>query len=85
MTSPEVATQTDLVGEFVFDVLLDTPEHEGLEYHVESAELVGVDGGLALDVVLDVLGEPLAELLVGVEQRRHDEVQQRPELPGVGD
>ena len=31
-------------------------------------------------IYLDVLGEPLVEPQVRVEQRRHDEVQQRPQL-----
>ncbi len=31
-------------------------------------------------MTLDVLGEPLVELFVRVEQGRHDEVKQRPQL-----
>lgn len=31
-------------------------------------------------MALDVLGEPLVELFVGIEQRGHDEVQQGPQL-----
>lgn len=39
-----------------------------------------IDGRLVLGVALDVLGEPLVELFVGIEQRGHDEVQQGPQL-----
>ena len=41
-----------------------------------------VDGSLVLGVALDVLGEPLVELVVGVEQCGHDEVEQGPQLWG---
>ena len=37
-------------------------------------------GGLVLGVPLDVLAEPLVELIVRVEQGRHDKVQQGPQL-----
>ena len=47
---------------------------------MEAAELVLVHRALVLGVALDVLGEPLAELVVRVEERRHDEVEQRPQL-----
>lgn len=39
-----------------------------------------IQRGLVLGVALDVLGEPFGELLVRVEERGHDEVQQRPQL-----
>ena len=39
-----------------------------------------VDGRLVFGVALDVLGEPLVKLVVGIEQRGHDEVQQGPQL-----
>ena len=42
--------------------------------------LVNVALDPVLGVVLDVPAEPVVELSVGVEQRGHDEVQQRPEL-----
>lgn len=39
-----------------------------------TAALTLVNGRLVFRVALDVLGKPLAKLLVGVEQRGHDEV-----------
>ncbi len=36
--------------------------------------------GLVLSVALDVLTEPLVELVMRIEQERHDKMQQRPEL-----
>ena len=35
---------------------------------------------LVLRSILDVLREPLVELIVGVEQARHDEVQEGPQF-----
>jgi hypothetical protein len=73
---------THLVAELILDVLLDAPEHERLEDHVQSPELVLVVFAAALLVgcVFDVAREPLAELVVRIEETRHDEVKQRPEL-----
>ena len=45
-----------------------------------SVALTLVDGRLVFGVALDVLGEPLVELFMGIKQRRHDEVQQGPQL-----
>lgn len=39
-----------------------------------------IDSRFILGVALDVFGEPLIELFVGIEQRGHDEVQQGPQL-----
>lgn len=44
------------------------------------AVLTLIDGRLVFSVALDVLGEPLVKLVVGIKQRRHDEVQQGPQL-----
>jgi hypothetical protein len=71
---------THLVTELVLDVLLDTTEHERLEDHVKSPQLMLVHRSLVLGVALDVLGEPLAELVVRVEEGRHDEVEEGPEF-----
>eukprot|EP01136_Pigoraptor_vietnamica_P043776 Opistho-1_new@19633 len=70
----------NLLCEFVLDILLDSPEHKGLQNHVQPRELVLVKPGLLLGVTLNVLREPLVELLVRVKQTRHDKVQQRPQL-----
>lgn len=116
-----------LVRQLVFHVLLDAAQHERLQDHVQSGELVWnriaqahikaqpedqrslmnislevhptqkrnnnfpqnreteagltlIDGRFVLSVALDVFGEPLVELFVGIEQRGHDEVQQGPQL-----
>lgn len=44
------------------------------------AELTLINGWLVFSVALDVLGEPLVKLFVGIKQRWHDEVQQGPQL-----
>ena len=49
-------------------------------FSVLGVGLTLVDGRLVLSVALDVLGEPLVKLFVGIEQRGHDEVKQRPQL-----
>lgn len=70
----------DLATDLVLDVFFYTAEHEGLEDGVEALDLVLVEGALVLAVGLDVFGEPLLELLVGVEELGHYEVEQGPEL-----
>jgi hypothetical protein len=35
---------------------------------------------LVLGSILNVLGEPFVEFIMGIKQTRHDEVQQRPEF-----
>lgn len=73
-----------LVAELILDVLLDAPEHKRFENHVQPPELVLVVLAAALLVsrILNVAREPLAELVVRVEETRHDEVEQRPKLCG---
>ena len=58
---------------------LDTTQHERLEDHVQTPQLMFVElAALVLGGVLDVLGEPFVELVMGIEETRHDEVQKRP-------
>lgn len=45
-----------------------------------SEGLTLVNGRLVFGVALNVLGEPLVKLFMGIKQRRHDEVQQGPQL-----
>ena len=60
---------------------LDTTKHERLQDHMQTAELVLVElATFVLRSILDVLGEPFIELVVGVEQTRHDEMKQCPQL-----
>lgn len=61
--------------------LFDASQHERLEYEVEPRHLLLVHLAPGpLGVSLDVLAEPLLELVVGVEQGRHHEVKEGPEL-----
>ncbi len=70
-----------LVAKFVLNVTLDTTKHEWLKDHVEPTQLVLVQlATLVLSSVLDILREPLVELIMGVKKTRHDEVKQCPEL-----
>jgi hypothetical protein len=65
-------------------VLLHTTKHERLEDHVQSSQLLRLElTATSASSILNVLGEPFGELFVRVEQRRHDEVEQRPEFCGV--
>lgn len=50
-----------------------------------EVRLTLIDGRFVLSVALDVFGEPLVELFVGIEQRGHDEVQQGPQLRDSND
>lgn len=45
-----------------------------------EVKLTLIDRRLVFSVTLDVLGEPLIELFVGIKQRGHDEMQQSPQL-----
>ncbi|TFA99797.1 hypothetical protein CCMA1212_008205 [Trichoderma ghanense] len=72
--------QLNLVAKLLLYVLLDTTKHKRLQDHVKPLQLVLVQFRVALGVRLDVLGEPFTELVVGVKERRHDEVQQGPQL-----
>lgn len=65
--------------EFFFDVLLHPSQHEGLQNGVESVQLSLLELPLVLSV-LYIPGKPLLELVVGVEELRHDEVEQGPEF-----
>lgn len=46
----------------------------------KGARLTFVDRALILGVALDVFGEPLVKLVMGVKERRHYEVEERPQL-----
>ena len=73
--------ETNLVTELVLHVPLYTTQHERFEDHMKTAQLMLVElAALVLRSILDVLGEPLVELVMRIEQTRHDEMQQRPKL-----
>jgi hypothetical protein len=60
---------------------LDSAQHEGLEDHVQPAQLVLIQlAALVLRGILNIFGEPLIELIMGVEQARHDEMQECPKF-----
>jgi hypothetical protein len=72
---------THLVTQLLLHVLLHTTQHERLEDHMQSSQLFRLElTATSASSILNVLGEPFGELLVRVEQRRHDEVEQRPEF-----
>lgn len=70
----------DFVRELVFNVLLHSAKHERFEDHMQTGQVLLVDARLVLGMRLDVFGEPFVELLVRIEQRWHDEMQQGPQL-----
>ena len=60
---------------------LHTTQHEGLQDHMQSPELMLVKpAALVLSGILDLLGEPFVELVMRVEQTWHDEVKQSPQF-----
>ena len=60
---------------------LDATQHERLQDHMKTAKLMLVElAALVLSSILDVLREPLVELIVGVEQARHNEMQEGPQF-----
>jgi len=62
-------------------MFLDAAKHERLEDHMQSPKLFRLERpASSTRGVLDILREPLAELLVRVKQARHDEVKQCPEF-----
>ena len=70
-----------LFAEFVLDMALHTTQHERLQDHMKTAQLVLVEfAPLVLGSILDILREPLVELVVRVEQSRHDEMEESPQL-----
>jgi len=72
-----------LLADLVLDVLLDAAQHERLQNGVQSLNFDLVELFLVLTVCLDVLGEPLIEQLMGVEEVRHHKVEQRPQFGHV--
>ena len=70
-----------LLAQFVLHIFLDTAQHERLKDHMQSAKLVFVEFvAFILSSILDVLREPFIELVMRIEQTRHDEVQQCPKF-----
>ena len=64
-----------LLCHLMLNVPFDPAQHEGFEDHVQSGELLLVQGRLLLCMALNVPREPLVELFVRVKHCRHDEVQ----------
>ena len=64
----------------MLNVLLEASKHEWLQDHMQALQLMLVKLSLVHAVLLDVLGEPLLKLLVIIEELRHDEVKQCPQL-----
>lgn len=56
-----------------------TTQHEGLQDHMQAAQLMFIQlAAFVLRGILNILREPLVELVVGIEQTGHDEVKQSP-------
>ena len=69
------ARGNNLLAQFVLNVFLDAAQHERFEDHVKSTKLVFVEFiALVLRGILDVLREPLVELVMGIEQAGHDKM-----------
>jgi hypothetical protein len=66
--------------DFLLDIFLQSSKHEGLKDEMQSLQLMLVQFSLVHGVLLDVLREPLLELLMVVEKFWHDEMQKCPEL-----
>ena len=65
-----------LLAQLVLDMFLDTAQHERFQDHMQSAKLMFVElVTLVLRSILDVLREPLVELVMRIEETRHDEMQ----------
>lgn len=66
----------NLLAQFVLNMFLDTAQHERFEDHMQPTKLMFVEFvALVLRGILDVLREPFVELVMGIEQTRHDEMQ----------
>jgi len=70
-----------LFAEFVLDMPLDTPKHERLQDHMKTTKLTLVQlAPFVLCCSLDILGEPFVELVMRIEQTRHNEVEECPKF-----
>ena len=67
-------------SDLLLDVLLEASQHEWLQNEMESLQLMLVQLSLVHGVLLNVLGKPLLELFVVVEQLWHDKVEKSPEF-----
>ena len=64
-----------LLAQFILNVFLDATQHERFEDHMQPTKLVFVKFvALVLRGILDILRKPLVELVMGIEQTRHDEM-----------
>ena len=76
---PEDCDEIYLIAEFVLNMTLHSTQHEGFQDHVQPPKLVLIQlTTLVLRSILNVLREPFVELVMGIEETRHDEVQKRP-------
>lgn len=67
-----------LLADLMLHILLDTAQHEWLENGMQTLNLDLIEFLLILTMGLNVLREPLIEKFMGIEEIRHDEVQQCP-------
>ena len=78
-TELEGCDEMYLITKFVLNMTLHSTQHEGFQDHVQPPKLVLIQlTTLVLRSVLDDLRKPLVELIMRVEQTRHNEMQQGP-------
>jgi hypothetical protein len=77
------ATSTYLFSQLVLDVSLHAAQHERLENHMKPTQLMLIEpSSTRPSSSFNILREPFRELVMRVEQTRHDEMKQGPELYG---
>ena len=72
---------TNLLAQLILDVTLNATQHEGLEDHMQTSQLMLVQlATFVLCSVLNIFGEPFVELVMRIEQTGHNEMQKSPQL-----
>lgn len=64
-----------LGGNFLFDILFQSSQHEGLEYRMQTFKLYFIEFALVETRCFNVFTKPLLKLFVVVKQFWHDEVE----------
>lgn len=66
--------------DFLLDISLQPSEHKRLQNCMQSFQLMLVEGTLVHRASLNVFREPFLELLMVIEELRHDEMEEGPQL-----
>jgi hypothetical protein len=76
-----VKRDKNLLAQLVLHMSLNSSQHKRLQNHVQPTKLTFVElAALVLRSILNILGKPLVELIMGVKKTGHDKVEQCPEL-----